>query len=137
MILRQSICIYITASEKIKIIFYTRWLMNVGWIGNFSKAVPGSLACSASQVQWQAVFFILILVLFVEIVMNFYFYMFLYLKNILLVIAEFQRLTNQNLPNTYYKELDCHPTLDCVIDRRHGRQRKLVDIIKIHDEQVR
>lgn len=42
------------------------------------------------------------------------------------VYAEFQRITNQNLPNTFYGELDCHtPRLRSYLDRKLPKLERL------------
>ncbi|XP_048861283.1 uncharacterized protein LOC125730418 [Brienomyrus brachyistius] len=56
------------------------------------------------------------------------------------VYAEFQRITNQNLPNTFYSELDRHlPRLMTLFRQKASRTGKtsdaLTEILKIHDEQ--
>ncbi|CAB1430833.1 unnamed protein product [Pleuronectes platessa] len=57
------------------------------------------------------------------------------------VFAEFQRITNQNLSNTFYAELDRHtPRLMALFRQKASRTGKnadaLADIFKVHDEQV-
>ncbi|KAG5267839.1 hypothetical protein AALO_G00226410 [Alosa alosa] len=54
--------------------------------------------------------------------------------------AEFQRITNQNLPNTFYSELDRHlPRLMTLFRQKASKTGKtadvLTEILKIHDEQ--
>ncbi|KAM8769735.1 sterile alpha motif domain-containing protein 3-like isoform 1-T3 [Acanthopagrus schlegelii] len=54
--------------------------------------------------------------------------------------AEFQRITNQNLPNTFYAELDRHlPRLMTLFRQKASKTGKtadvLAEILKIHDEQ--
>ncbi|XP_077065672.1 uncharacterized protein LOC143718532 [Siphateles boraxobius] len=54
--------------------------------------------------------------------------------------AEFQRITNQNLPNTFYAELDRHlPRLMTLFRQKASKTGKISDalaeIFKIHDEQ--
>ncbi|XP_039662648.1 uncharacterized protein LOC120562812 [Perca fluviatilis] len=54
--------------------------------------------------------------------------------------AEFQRITNQNLPNTCYAELDRYlPRLMTLFRRKASKTGKtadaLAEILKIHDEQ--
>ncbi|CAM4662333.1 unnamed protein product [Leuciscus chuanchicus] len=56
------------------------------------------------------------------------------------VYAEFQRITNQNLHNTFYSELDRHlPRLMTLFRQKAGRTGKksdaLTEILKIHDAQ--
>lgn len=56
--------------------------------------------------------------------------------------AEFQRITNQNLPNTFYTELDHHiPRLMALFRQKAYKTGKtadaLVEILKIHDAQVK
>ncbi|KAK2907352.1 hypothetical protein Q8A67_006337 [Cirrhinus molitorella] len=56
------------------------------------------------------------------------------------VYAEFQRITNQNLPNTFYSELDRHlPRLMTLFRQKASRTGKtsdtLTEILRIHDEQ--
>ncbi|CAL8306445.1 unnamed protein product [Lota lota] len=56
------------------------------------------------------------------------------------VYAEFQRITNQNLPNTFYAELDCHtPRLMALFRQKASRTGKTADalakIFKVHDTQ--
>nr|XP_023667243.1 uncharacterized protein LOC111843693 [Paramormyrops kingsleyae] len=58
------------------------------------------------------------------------------------VYAEFQRITTQNLPNTFYSVLDRHlPRLMTLFRQKAGRTGKtsdaLTEILKIHDEQVK
>lgn len=55
--------------------------------------------------------------------------------------AEFQRITNQNLPNTFYAELDRHtPRLMTLFRQRASKTGKIADylanIFKVHDEEV-
>ena len=57
------------------------------------------------------------------------------------VYAEFQRITNQNLPNTFYAELDRHtPRLMALFRQKASKTGKaadaLADIFKVHDTQV-
>ncbi|CAL8361178.1 unnamed protein product [Arctogadus glacialis] len=57
------------------------------------------------------------------------------------VYAEFQRITNQNLPNTFYVELDRHtPRLMALFRQKASKTGKtadaLADIFKVHDTQV-
>ena len=57
------------------------------------------------------------------------------------MFAEFQRITNQNLPNTFYAELDRHtPRLMALFRQKASRTGKnadaLAEIFKVHDEQV-
>lgn len=57
------------------------------------------------------------------------------------VYAEFQRITNQNLPNTFYAELDRHtPRLMALFRQKASNTGKtaeaLADIFKVHDTQV-
>ncbi|XP_062236541.1 uncharacterized protein LOC133975261 isoform X1 [Platichthys flesus] len=57
------------------------------------------------------------------------------------VFAEFQRITNQNLSNTFYAELDRHiPRLMALFRQKASRTGKnadaLAEIFKVHDEQV-
>nr|XP_023657687.1 uncharacterized protein LOC111838687 isoform X2 [Paramormyrops kingsleyae]XP_023657688.1 uncharacterized protein LOC111838687 isoform X2 [Paramormyrops kingsleyae]XP_023657689.1 uncharacterized protein LOC111838687 isoform X2 [Paramormyrops kingsleyae]XP_023657691.1 uncharacterized protein LOC111838687 isoform X2 [Paramormyrops kingsleyae] len=54
--------------------------------------------------------------------------------------AEFQRITNQNLPNTFYAELDRHlPRLMTLFRQKASKTGKtadaLAEILRIHDEQ--
>ncbi|XP_060785152.1 uncharacterized protein LOC132891510 isoform X2 [Neoarius graeffei] len=54
--------------------------------------------------------------------------------------AEFQRLTNQNLPNTFYAELDRHlPRMMTLFRQKAAKTGKTADalasILKLHDEQ--
>ncbi|KAL0984765.1 hypothetical protein UPYG_G00146620 [Umbra pygmaea] len=54
--------------------------------------------------------------------------------------AEFQRITNQNLPNTFYAELDRHlPRLMTLFRQKASKTGKtadaLAEILKFHDEQ--
>ncbi|KAG7517502.1 hypothetical protein JOB18_009424 [Solea senegalensis] len=56
--------------------------------------------------------------------------------------AEFQRITNQNLPNTFYAELDHHlHRLMTLFRQKASKTGKtadaLAEILKIHDEQER
>ncbi|KAK0132028.1 hypothetical protein N1851_022644 [Merluccius polli] len=56
------------------------------------------------------------------------------------VYAEFQRITNQNLPNTFYAELDRHtPRLMALFRQKASKTGKtadtLADIFKVHDTQ--
>ncbi|KAG7473956.1 hypothetical protein MATL_G00101270 [Megalops atlanticus] len=56
------------------------------------------------------------------------------------VYAEFQRITNQNLPSTFYAELDRYtPRLMILFRQKASRTGKiadgLADILKVHDEQ--
>ncbi|XP_033947886.1 sterile alpha motif domain-containing protein 3-like isoform X2 [Pseudochaenichthys georgianus] len=56
------------------------------------------------------------------------------------VYAEFQRITNQNLPNTFYAAFDRHlPRLMAIFREKASKTGKtaeaLADIFKIHDEQ--
>ncbi|CAL8313157.1 unnamed protein product [Arctogadus glacialis] len=56
------------------------------------------------------------------------------------VYAEFQRITNQNLPNTFYAELDRHtPRLMALFRQNASKTGKtadaLADIFKVHDTQ--
>ncbi|KAK0143413.1 hypothetical protein N1851_018450 [Merluccius polli] len=56
------------------------------------------------------------------------------------VYAEFQRVTNQNLPNTFYAEHDRHtPRLMTLFRQKASKTGKtadaLADIFKVHDEQ--
>ncbi|XP_034092037.1 uncharacterized protein LOC117559389 [Gymnodraco acuticeps] len=56
------------------------------------------------------------------------------------VYAEFQRITNQNLPNTFYAAFDRHlPRLMAIFRPKASKSGKtaeaLADILKIHDEQ--
>ncbi|KAJ0066598.1 hypothetical protein NL108_015485, partial [Boleophthalmus pectinirostris] len=56
--------------------------------------------------------------------------------------AEFQQITNQNLPNTFFGELDHHiPQLMALFRQKASRTGKTADalanILKIHDEQVK
>lgn len=55
--------------------------------------------------------------------------------------AEFQRITNQDLPNTFYAELDRHtPRLMALFRQKASKTGKmadaLADIFKVHDSQV-
>ncbi|XP_059180231.1 sterile alpha motif domain-containing protein 3-like [Centropristis striata] len=57
------------------------------------------------------------------------------------VYAEFQRITNQNLPNTFYGELDRHtPRLMTLFRQKASKTGRTSDalaaIFKVHDEQV-
>jgi hemoglobin-like flavoprotein len=57
------------------------------------------------------------------------------------VYAEFQRITNQNLPNTFYAELDRHtPRLMALFRQKASKTGQtadaLADIFKVHDTQV-
>ncbi|XP_076730410.1 uncharacterized protein LOC112435997 [Maylandia zebra] len=54
--------------------------------------------------------------------------------------AEFQRITNQNLPNTFYAELDRHlPRLMTLFRQKASKTGKtadaLAEILRIHNEQ--
>ncbi|KAK1895355.1 Sterile alpha motif domain containing protein 3 [Dissostichus eleginoides] len=56
------------------------------------------------------------------------------------VYAEFQRITNQNLPNTFYAAFDRHlPRLMAIFRQKASKTGKtaeaLAEIFKIHDEQ--
>ncbi|XP_034076780.1 uncharacterized protein LOC117549201 [Gymnodraco acuticeps] len=56
------------------------------------------------------------------------------------VYAEFQRITNQNLPNTFYAAFDRHlPRLMAIFRQKASKSGKtaeaLAEILKIHDEQ--
>ncbi|KAK0155275.1 hypothetical protein N1851_002372 [Merluccius polli] len=56
------------------------------------------------------------------------------------VYAEFQRITNQNLPNTFYAKLDRHtPRLMALFRQKASKTGKtadtLADIFKVHDTQ--
>ncbi|KAJ8349140.1 hypothetical protein SKAU_G00277290 [Synaphobranchus kaupii] len=56
------------------------------------------------------------------------------------VYAEFQRITNQNLPNTFYAELDRHLSRLMTLFRQKASKTgktadALAEILKIHDEQ--
>ncbi|KAK5911531.1 hypothetical protein CgunFtcFv8_005695 [Champsocephalus gunnari] len=56
------------------------------------------------------------------------------------VYAEFQRITSQNLPNTFYAAFDRHlPRLMAIFREKASKTGKtaeaLADIFKIHDEQ--
>lgn len=56
------------------------------------------------------------------------------------VYAEFQRITNQNLPNTFYAELDRHaPRLMAIFRQKASRTGKTADalaaIFKVNDSQ--
>ncbi|XP_026100116.1 uncharacterized protein LOC113070979 [Carassius auratus] len=56
------------------------------------------------------------------------------------VYAEFQRITNENLPNTFYSELDRHlPRLMTLFRQKASRTGKtsdtLTEILRIHDDQ--
>ncbi|XP_076850659.1 adhesion G protein-coupled receptor L3-like [Brachyhypopomus gauderio] len=60
---------------------------------------------------------------------------------ILTVYAEFQRITNQNLPNKFYAQLDHYtPRLMTMFRQKASKTGRvsdaLVDILKAHDEQV-
>ncbi|KAE8277811.1 hypothetical protein D5F01_LYC24159 [Larimichthys crocea] len=62
------------------------------------------------------------------------------LKIELELYAEFQRITNQNLPNTFYAEFDWHlPRLVTLFRQKASKTGKtadaLAEILKIHDEQ--
>ena len=57
------------------------------------------------------------------------------------VYAEFQRITNQNLPNTFYSELDRHTPRSMTLFRQKASKTgkiadDLADIFTVHDEQV-
>uniref|UniRef100_A0A8C4RGG2 Uncharacterized protein n=1 Tax=Erpetoichthys calabaricus TaxID=27687 RepID=A0A8C4RGG2_ERPCA len=57
------------------------------------------------------------------------------------VYAEFQQITNQNLRNIFYAELDCHiPCLMTLVRQKASKTGKIADsltgILKVHDKQV-
>ncbi|CAB1336939.1 unnamed protein product [Coregonus sp. 'balchen'] len=57
------------------------------------------------------------------------------------VYADFQLITNQNLPNIFYAEIDCHtPQLITLYRQRVSKTGRtadaLVDILRCHDLQV-
>lgn len=57
------------------------------------------------------------------------------------VYAEFRRITNQNLPNTFYAELDRHlPRLMTIFRQKASKTGEtadaLAEILKNHDKQV-
>ncbi|RXM28688.1 hypothetical protein EOD39_2516 [Acipenser ruthenus] len=57
------------------------------------------------------------------------------------VYAEFQRITNQNLPNIFYEELDRHTLRLMILYRQRASKTgktsdALADILRIHDLQV-
>lgn len=57
------------------------------------------------------------------------------------VYAEFQRITNQNLPNTLYAQLDRHtPRLMALFRQKASKTGKMADalaeIFSVHDAQV-
>ncbi|MGH0164631.1 UNVERIFIED_CONTAM: hypothetical protein FKN15_047495 [Acipenser sinensis] len=57
------------------------------------------------------------------------------------VYAKFQRITNQNLPNIFYEELNCHTLRLMTLYRQRASKTgktsdALADILRIHDLQV-